>query len=142
MVFLVSQAQGAEWVPIYTDKDGSRVFYNRESVAELPTGIIKVWMKEEFSDKSKEEFMSDEDAGDAACYSSGMLSYILFLFEFNCSEKKRRFVAFSCHSADGQVLASYSFEEGSFFSSWDPIDSALPEVEKLYQAVCPPQEKK
>jgi hypothetical protein len=92
MDFLVSQAQGEEWVSKYTDKDGSRIFYNRESVLELPNGIVRGWFKVEFSDKGKEShirFATREE--DYQRYET--LSQALVLFEFNCPKREKQLVA-------------------------------------------------
>ena len=139
MVFVVSQAQGEEWVSINTNKQGN-FFYNRESVAELPNGIIKVWLKGEFSDKGRSDFI------EAACKFStcvegfDMLSYMLVLFEVNCSKKEQRAIASSFHTTDGHVLESGNFE-GQPRLKWDSIPPESIEG-RLYDAVCPPQEKK
>ena len=139
MVFVVSQAQGEEWVSINTNKQGN-FFYNRESVAELPNGIIKVWLKGEFSDKGRSDFI------EAACKFSpcvegfDMLSYMLALLEVNCSKKEQRAIASSFHTTDGHVLESGNFE-GQPRLGWDSIPPESIEG-RLYDAVCPPQEKK
>jgi hypothetical protein len=138
MVFLVSQVQGTDWVSVYTHKDGSGIFYNRESVEELPDRIMKVWEKWEFSDEGRSEFIR------LACKFLGScdgrfdtLGYSLVLFEVNCPKKEVRLMADSYHSTDGQVLKSLTSEP----SEWEAIAPGSMD-EGLYNAVCPPQEKK
>jgi hypothetical protein len=41
-VFLVSQAQGTDWVSMGKDTDGTEVFYDSQTLTKLPTGIVKV----------------------------------------------------------------------------------------------------
>ena len=139
MVFVVSQAQGEEWVSINTNKQGN-FFYNRESVAELPNGTIKVWLKGEFSDKGRSDFIEAACKFNSCVEGFDMLSYMLALLEVNCSKKEQRAIASSFHTTDGHVLESGNFE-GQPRLGWDSIPPESIEG-RLYDAVCPPQEKK
>jgi hypothetical protein len=140
LIFIVSQAEGAEWVLFNTDEQDIKVFYDRETLTKLPTGIIKVWTKKEFSDKGRSEYIQwmISERLDAKHYEN--LSHGLSLNEVNCVSREKRIMAISHHSYDGRVLFSHTYKLQPS-ENWQPIapDSI---GETFYRAVCPPQKKK
>jgi len=55
LVFLVSQAEGTEWASIGKDSLGNEFFYESETLTKLPTGVIKVWSMEVYSNEGKKK---------------------------------------------------------------------------------------
>ena len=65
-MFSLFLAQGTEWVSL--DKNQVvETFYNRESVAELPSGVIRVWVKWELSDAGRINVANFWDVLPGAC---------------------------------------------------------------------------
>ena len=139
MVFLVSQAQGAEWVSSGRSPSGNEHFYDRETLTKLPNGIIKVTVKMTYSAAGKSQSMAcqlSKGTDDKHCEE---LSYTLSPNEINCVTREFRMMSVSAHSADGRVLDSGDFEWQQS-EGWLPMPS-MSVGETLYNAVCPPQEK-
>jgi len=56
MFFLVSQAEGTEWVSIGQDSLGNEFFYDRETLTRLPTGAMKGGLWRYISMKAKKVY--------------------------------------------------------------------------------------
>jgi hypothetical protein len=141
MAFLVSQAEGVEWVSMGTDKWGDELSYDRETLTKLPTGIIKVWKKTKYSEEGRKAFIQEYVIDEPSVNRYEALSRSLFLWEINCATRDAKVTEFAFQSSDGEVLdSSYAPKEQSS-EKWYPV-SPESEAEKLYKAVCPPQEKK
>ena len=140
VVILVPQTQGAEWVQITKNTVGNEFFYDRETLTKLPTGIMKVWSMEVYSDDGKKKYIQEWTNKGLNAKSLKKLNHTVDLVEIDCSTRGLRIMATSEHSIDGVVLDSSTFtqqpSEGWTFippgSSW----------EGLYEVVCPPQKKK
>jgi hypothetical protein len=134
MVFLVSQAQGEEWVSTGRNPSGNEHFYDRETLTKLPNGIIKVTRKMTYSAAGKSQSMAcqlSKGTDDKHCEE---LSYVLSPQEINCVTREFRMMSVSAHSADGQVLDSDTFE-------LEPSEGWLPMPPKsigetIYNSVC------
>jgi hypothetical protein len=141
MVFLVSHAQGAGWVYVGTDEViGVEWNYDLETLNELPTGIIKVWIKKEYPDEARRKLIQlmISKGLDAKRYDT--LSHALNLFEINCVTRENRIMSYTVYSTDGGILHKSTIEQ-QLSEGWESIfpDSM---AESLYEAVCPPKEKK
>ena len=139
MVFIVSQAQGAEWVNIGSDKDGTEYFYDSETMTKLPTDIVKVWMKFQYSDEGRRKYIQQWSSQEFDGNRYDTLSYSLTLEEVNCKTRTARTMKFTNYSADRAVLQSISPKQ----ETWEGWESIVPESmgEKMYKVVCPPQKK-
>ena len=140
MVFIVSQAQGAEWILYSTNTDDDEFFYDRENLTRLPSSTIKVWEKTQYSDKSRSKYIQRKISDGLSIRGYGTLSYQLGLVEVNCSAKEQRLLEVSQHSSDGQVLFTHTYSQKPS-EGWIPISpQSVSEIK--YNAVCSPQEKK
>jgi len=140
LVFLVSQAEGAEWVLYSSNADDDEFFYDRENLTKLPRGIIKVWEKTQYSDKSRSKYIQRKISDGLSIRGYDTLSYQLGLVEVNCSAREQRLLQVSQHSSDGQVLFTHTYNQKPS-EGWIPISpQSVSEIK--YNAVCPPQEKK
>jgi hypothetical protein len=136
-VFLVSQAQGTDWVSMGKDTDGTEVFYDSQTLTKLPTGIVKVWAKFQFSDEGRKDYIQSQKL-DVKRFET--LSHSLYLTEINCVTRETRTMAVTAYSTDGSVLHTFISKQQPP-EGWDPV---YPESmgKEMYKAVCPPQEKK
>jgi len=140
MVFIVSQAQGAEWILYSTNTDDDEFFYDRENLTKLPRGVVKVWEKTKFSAKSRSKYIQEKISDGSSVNGYDTLSYQLGLVEVNCPEKEQRLTKVSQHSSDGQVLFTHTYNQKPS-QGWIPISQqSVSEIK--YNAVCPPQNKK
>jgi hypothetical protein len=140
LVFLVSQAEGAEWILYSTNTDDDEFFYDRENLTKLPRGIIKVWEKTQYSDKSRSKYIQGKISDGSSVKGYNTLSYQLGLVEVNCPAREQRLTQVSHHSSDGQMLFTHTYNQKPS-EGWIPI-SPQSVSETKYNAVCPPQENK
>ena len=140
MFFLISQAQGTEWVLFAIDNSGNKCFYDRETLTKLPTGVIKVWEKTAYSRKGVKTKIQNMNSNKLSTYRYETLSHTLKLWEVDCAKRMERVTGFSEHSADGGVLASFTAKLQPS-ENWQPVTPESIE-EALYKTVCPPQKKK
>jgi hypothetical protein len=141
MVFLVSQAQGAEWISLGKDGPGNECFYDRETLTKLPNGIIKVWIMNLYSDEARKKYsqrrISDGLADDKR-YET--LSYSLSMWEINCAVREFRGMANIDYSTDKGKLETNTYKHQPS-EGWGPVPpDSIGEV--MYKTVCSPQEKK
>ena len=140
MVFLVPQAQGAEWVKIGSDKDGNEYFYDSETLTKLPIGIIKVTEKTEYSDEGRKNlkqkmlsqgFPPEKDEAYKSVKSTSTL------WEINCETRERQLMMTNNYSAAMEMYENAILTGKS-------VEKIVPDTmaEVLYKAICPPQEKK
>jgi len=141
MVFLVLQAEGANWIYMGIDEViGIEWSYDLETVAELPTGIMKVRILKEYSDEGRKKEIQWRISEGLDVKGYDTLSKDFSLCEVNCITREYRLVEISYHSTDGKVLYSHSFKPQPS-EGWRPVPPGTM-AERLYEAICPPQEKK
>ena len=141
MVFLVLQAEGADWIYMGIDEViGIEWSYDLETVAELPTGIMKVRILKEYSDEGRKKEIQWRISEGLDTKGYDTLSHDLSLCEVNCTTREYRLAEISYHFTDGKVLYSNSFKPQPS-EGWRPVPPGTM-AERLYEAVCPPQEKK
>jgi hypothetical protein len=141
MIFLVSQVQGAEWVSMGTDKWGDELSYDKETLIKLPTGIIKVWKKTQYSDEGRKAFIQEYIIDKPSANRYEALSRSLLLWEINCATSDAKVTEFAFQSSNGGVLDSSYAPKQQSSERWHPVSPESDE-EILYKAICPPQEKK
>jgi len=139
LVFLVSQTEGAEWASIGPDSLGNEFFYDRETLTELPTGVIKVWSMEVYSDEGKERYIQEWTNKGLNANSLRKLNHTVDLVEIDCSTRGLRIKATSEHSIDGVVLDSSTFTQQPS-EGWESLSPGS-SWEGLYRAVCPQRKK-
>jgi hypothetical protein len=140
-IFLASQAEAADWIYMGTDElIGIQWSYDVETLTESSAGIMKVWILSEYSDEGrKRELQWRMNEGlDVKGYDT--LSQDFSLCEVNCATREYRLMEISFYSADGKVIYSHNYRR-QVSEGWRRVP---PETmaDKLYEAVCPPQEKK
>jgi len=136
MFFIVSQAQGAEWLSIGKDRVGNELFYDPDTLTKLPTGITKVWMKGVYSVEGKKERIQERIKSKLPVENYEKLSYVLELQEINCVKREFRVMAYTDYSSDGGILHKFTVEQQPS-GGWEPVtpDSMGEIVDKI---VCPP----
>ena len=140
-IFLASQAEAADWIYMGTDElIGIQWSYDVETLTESSAGIMKVWILSKYSDEGrKREIQWRMNEGlDVKGYDT--LSQDFSLCEVNCVTREYRLMEISFYSADGKVIYSHNYRRQAS-EGWRRVP---PETmaDKLYEAVCPPQEKK
>jgi len=139
LVFLVSQAEGTEWASIGKDSLGNEFFYESETLTKLPTGVIKVWSMEVYSNEGKKRYIQEWTNKGLNANSLRKLNHTVDLVEIDCSTRGLRIKATSEHSIDGVVLDSSTFTQQPS-EGWESISPGS-SWEGLYKAVCPPWKK-
>lgn len=140
-VLLVSHAKGAEWVYMGTDElIGIEWSYDVETLSESQTGKTKVWILSEYSDEGRKKEIQWRISEGLEVKGFDTLSHNLSLCEVNCITREYRLMETSYCSTDGQVLYSHTYNRQPA-KGWRPVPLKTI-AEKLYQALCPSQEKK
>jgi len=139
LVFLVFQAEGAEWVSIGQDSLGNEFFYDSETLTKLPTGVMKAWSMEVYSDEGKKRYIQEWTNKGLNANSLRKLNHTVDWVEIDCSTRGLRIKATSEHSIDGVVLDSSIFAQQPS-EGWESISPGS-SWEVLYNAVCPPRKK-
>jgi hypothetical protein len=136
VVVFVPHVIGAEWVYLGTDDViGVEWSYDLETLDELPRGMIKVWVKKEYSDEARRKLITMMISRGFNAKRYDMLSHALNLFELNCVVRENRIMSNIVYSTDGGILHKSTVEQQPS-DGWEPIypDSM---AESLYRAVCP-----
>ena len=101
------------------------MYYDKENIKHMPNNIIRVWVKNVYSDTGKKE--SIKNLGDGL----KDVKDTLYLFQINCNEKMLSTVNVTDYDSKGSVISSDD----------NPIlkeSIILPDSvgEKLYKIVC------
>ena len=83
IVFLVSQAKGAEWSSTDRSPLGAELFYDSESLTKLPNSIIKMLAKMTYSGEGRKQFIQYLISKEAYGKRYETFSYTLISYEIN-----------------------------------------------------------
>jgi hypothetical protein len=122
------------WEFLDFDILGSALFYDPESVF-TSDGIVKVWVKQIYSEKDKQDFIKGLSVKSIKRYKN--LDYSLYLIKIDCSERKFQMLEAIGYASDGSVLGIENIPE--FLAKWIsiPPDSG---IERLFEEVCETEE--
>jgi len=136
MFFIVSQAQGAEWLSIGKDRVGNELFYDQDALIKNPTGITKIWIKGVYSAEGRKERIQERIKGKLTVENYENLSYALELQEINCVKREYRVMAYTDYTSDERILHKFTVEQQPS-GGWEPVtpDSMGEIVDKI---ICPP----
>jgi|GEM_PF-1846936 hypothetical protein len=109
-------------------------FYDLEGITWSSERVAKVWWKEIFTEKGKEERV--RKFGEK--YKK--IDYVLFLSEINCATREIRVLKTSVYSSDGTPITSETSEFYSPFIRWELIISMSP-GKALFSEVCSKKDK-
>lgn len=115
----------ADWQYYNSDKNGSSLFYDRESVKDT-NGIVKVYQKEIYHESTLSRVR--ERLGDK--YSD--LAEIVNLLEIDCSNRQSKVKSVIYYNSDGTIIESRD-KEGL---EWISIPQKS-ELNMLYELCCP-----
>ncbi len=123
IIFGHAEVWGEDWKLLNTTESGVN-YYNAESITRLPKNIVRAWAKTELSEKGVKEMVAILGKR----YET--LSYVLFLNEFDCGERKSRLLSVVAYSQDGLIIGRVD--------SPNPFTYIVPETldNYLYKAAC------
>jgi hypothetical protein len=135
MAFLVSQAQGAEWVKFY-DAMQFTVFYDNESMKQSEPDIISVWIKANFTPWGREERITYRKQLGLSVKGWENLAMMRMFWYLDCTKSLSSTQTEIAYTDTGSVIDTSNFKV-----NWQNI---VPDTvgQHLYKAVCPPQKKK
>lgn len=133
-ISFISQAQGAKWLNIGSDQDGTEYLYDSETITRLQTDIIEVWVKLQYSLEGRRKCVQERKSLGFNVDRYDTLGHSLTLEEVNCTTRQARTVTFADYSTDSAVLLLIS-KNHQTSESWEPIH---PESigEKMYMVIC------
>ena len=123
VIFGYAEVWGADW-KFYTNGVYGDYFYDAEAITRPSKGIVRVWVKVEYSLRGAHEMIRELGKE----YKN--INYAKVLHEINCSDRKWRTLSLTRYSKEGEVINSSSRE-----GEWGRI---FPESlgEALYKWVC------
>ena len=102
----VSEKNPVDWVKLYTDTNGDKVFYKIESRAE---NVVQVWGKRVFSIKGGNEFIQDRIDNGLSIMGMEKLGHFNTLYEINCKNKTDGVLSVVIYDIDGRIILADSF---------------------------------
>ncbi len=96
-IFGYAEVWGEDWKLLNTTESGVN-YYNAESIIRLPKNIVRVWAKTELSERGGNDMVATLGKR----YEK--LSYVLFLNEFDCGERRSRLLSVIAYSQDGLII--------------------------------------
>ncbi|HSB05474.1 MAG TPA: surface-adhesin E family protein [Thermodesulfobacteriota bacterium] len=118
------EGRGADWKNVGQTDSGEH-FYDAEGITRLSDNVLRVWEKTIYTDKGRESFVERfKQAKFMNMHSS------INLWEYNCKEKKVRFLSLFYYSEDGMSLGNLTVP-----SDWNPI-APQSLAEDIFKAVC------
>jgi hypothetical protein len=139
MIFLVSQAQGAEWVSLGKGSEGIELFYDRSTLTKPQMGIIKVWLKLKYSDEGKRLYIQEMKKAGLSVDRYQALDSSSHMYEINCMKRQVRIMALGDFAADGSTL-DQKIMKPSPSEGWETIEPDSMLV-MAHQTVCQSQKK-
>lgn len=140
IIFLVSMAEGVEWVFTARSPLGAEFFYDRETLVKLSNGMFRMTVKMTYPDEGRNQFVRHLISKDPRYKYYESLSYTLSSYEIDCAIKEFRVTSISNHSSDGQKLDSFTYDRQPP-EGWLPIPP-MSIAETIYYVSCPVQENK
>lgn len=125
IVFFAIEAQAVDWVS-YAETEGGYFicYYDPQSIKQISKDVVQVWQKTSYSKKGVQNMI--ETFGPA--YKE--VSYAVELGEYNCSEKKLRYLSTTFYKQDGAAII-----RSSDASSWGFVaPESMSEI--LFNVVC------
>ncbi|HPB38124.1 MAG TPA: hypothetical protein PK125_08180 [Syntrophorhabdus sp.] len=130
---LSSLSTAADWVYYSSDNLDNASFYDRESISFPSKGVVRVWIKQLYSEKGKMNEITERTKSNLTIDGLNELSYALCLHEIKCDAKEDAIVTCTSYSNSGNTLNSFNISKDRL--KWEPIypDSIS---EALWKAVC------
>ena len=102
----VSEKSSVDWVKLYTDTNGDKVFYKIESRAE---NVVQVWGKRVFSRDGGNEFIRDRIDNGLSIVGMEKLGHFNTLYEIDCKNKTDGVLSVVIYDTDGRIILADSF---------------------------------
>jgi hypothetical protein len=102
----VSEKSSVDWVKLYTDTNGDKVFYKIESRAE---NVVQVWGKRVFSSEGGNEFIRDRIDHGLSIAGMEKIGHFNTLYEIDCKNKTDGVLSVVIYDADGRIILADSF---------------------------------
>ena len=123
---------GSDWLNFATSKPlGDKHYYDKASVFTDSEGAVRVWTKQIFSYKGKEQFIETmKQNGYSGSRKLEHLSYVLNYYAIKCSEREYNNISYYVRDEGGDNMDS-----GKPQTSWNAIASGSI-LELLHKEVC------
>ncbi len=96
-LFGYADVWGEDW-KLFKKTEDAKFYYDKKDMTHLTQNIVKVWIKQACTKKGKIDMMNLVGSR----YKS--LSYSINSLEFDCGDKKVRFLSMAYYSKKGEVL--------------------------------------
>lgn len=134
MILLVSHAEGAKWVSLGKGSEGDELFYDRSTLKKHPVGMIEVWLKLKYSEKSRNMYIQGLKSAGLSVAGYEKLDSSWQLYEINCLKRQVRIMALADFATDGSTLDKKVMKFGPS-EGWEIIEPDSMLV-MAHEAVC------
>lgn len=114
-----ANVEGADWKYLGKDATGITYYYDAGTVSYSSTGIVKVWIKSDFSESDR-DFWRRKEKRELLDFDPKDLDYSIRLQEISCRDRQIRTLSATDYDKNGNVLKSYNFKEHSM-ATWNDI---------------------
>jgi hypothetical protein len=131
----------ADWVLFSTFKNRDLFYYDRDSIEDDSTNIVKVWTKLEYRKRGLEEdrkIMIEEGISEAEMIRRGhdRLYYTIIMWAMKCKDNVSCMLIFTDYDRDEKVLISHNLPS---IESCDSITIKAPEIHSIFEMLCSKQ---
>ena len=137
----VTETLCVDWVLFSTFKNGDILYYDRDSIEDNSTNIVKVRTKLEYSKRGLDEdriIMIEEGISEAEMIRRGhyRLRYTIILWEMKCKDNISCMLTFTDYDRDEKVLISHNLPATE---ACDSITIKAPEIHTIFEMLCKKQ---
>ncbi len=123
LIFGCAEVWGEDW-KLFKKTEDAKFYYDKKDITHLTQNIVKVWIRQVYTKKGKIDMMNLVGPR----YKG--LSYSINSLEFDCGDKKVRFLSMAYYSKNGDVLDLENSPD-----NWEPIP-ANSMFDVLFKKVC------
>ena len=117
---LCAKANASDWVQYRSSALGDKMFYDRDSKDFESDNIVRVWVKEIFSEEGKEVFIEERMRTGLPTHDLDKLSYSLCQYKINCNTHEQDVLGCDRYTKDGNMIESYAIPKS--LQHWQPTD--------------------
>ncbi len=122
-IFGNAEVWGEDW-KLFKKTEDAKFYYDKKDITHPTQNIVKVWIRQVYTDKGKMDMIKLVGPR----YES--LSYSINSLEFDCGDKKVRFLSMAYYTKKGDVLDLENHPD-----KWEPIP-ANSMFDALFKKVC------
>lgn len=106
-LFVSCDNDSSDWVQYQNDVNGNVRSYKKvDGKNNIGNNMVRVWEKNYFSDKGREEFIQYMIARGHSAEEYDKLAYMVYLYEIDCEKQRLHILSVSQHNKDNKKFLS------------------------------------